>query len=109
MTDDLDTKTDAQISEIFASEVASWSDIDIRRYRGTEHISRFATDANAVLLWLERYSHVEARRLDGQWRVTIVTYYGHGIVTKHYADSHSFARAACIALIRAKRSERSSK
>lgn len=116
MNDDLDSKTDAEISEIFAVEVAGWRDADptetrehyrswippgkkpIRNCRYSERPAPFATSADAMLPWLEK--HVAAS----------MSYLPHANPGGWYASLSSvkvvaptFARAACIALIRAKR------
>ena len=138
MTDQLDQLTDAQLSEVFAREVAAWGIhsrntafwVDAEKRDGTAFDVRalvgelrFATSADAVLPFLERQRAwskgtvgqavtVYGERLspspkpegvpDSEWM--ILAPIGH-----HWNEAKplvSFARAACIALIRAKRAEK---
>ncbi len=89
--DNLDSKTDAGLDELFAVEVT-----------GARRTPPFCADANAVLPWLEKCAEVSSVFEDGSWFV--------GIEEKPAshtsfvcASSLTFARAAVIALLRAKR------
>jgi len=124
MTDDLDTKTDAQLSEIFAVEVAGWKRAFIKKRNGWVSEKGFAPlpplfaeDANDVLPWLEKNYEVHINYADRPFGENFVSQYSdawHYTVTvwpKHdergwQGEAKTFARAACIALIRSKRSEK---
>ncbi len=122
---DLDTISDERLSEVFAIEVAGfekrtegllWDEKqnrafiiggsslhDIRKKMGlpcdTGIIASYATDANAVLPWIEtklRSCDASHHRVTGLWTIEI---------DGHSASSPSFARTACIALIRSERSK----
>lgn len=123
--DDLDQKTDDEISAILALEVAQWTywpadSLDFRsheHWRDSEnevHVEpAFATDASAVLPWLEKWQKEE----DPSRHRLVKMAYGHGYLgVGHFCTMHgedhlhvgyapSFARAACVALIRAKRAQ----
>ncbi len=131
MSDDLDNKSDAELNELFAVEVAGWQvgnhglfwDSDNREAHiikgGLLHQKRtamglpsepqfcvdFCTDANAVLLWLEKGAWnlwFEGK----QWyRVTVEV----GLVGEYDGHAPTFARAAVLALIRGARAKRASK
>jgi len=109
--DSLSELTDAELSRAFAKEVCGWA---VFRYEGEadwwfsdgviKHGSKlpaFATSADAVLPWLRECDH---------WCAT--EYNGYGlwldVETPHVGDTcaPTFARAACIALIKAKRAEK---
>jgi hypothetical protein len=109
MRDELDNMGDAELSAVFAREVAGWiqekgfmrsPDFVTYVINKSESFTRFATDANAVLPWLNKQGWAAAFLpkcvtpftvcTGGQWRSI-----------DGCADS--FARAACLALIRAKR------
>lgn len=114
--DNLDTLSDAELNECFAVEVAGWKRANPEETREryqhwlppgkqpvkniiyTARPESFSTDANAVLPWLEK---------DGIWECVFVGCRGgYAVSVGHGPDSEArtFARAACIALIRAKRS-----
>jgi hypothetical protein len=148
MNDSLDSMTDAQLSEVFAVEVANiphlftlmnrglyyrvnaagytsrleeaWKvteDVaDKHVYPHDEPVSKhrlpyppFATSADAVLPWLEKCEHTfpcdEERISVSRYRAT----WGVAIAAPSWDDSPfsasaaTFPRAACLALIRAKR------
>jgi len=131
--DNLDTLSDTELSEAFAVEVAGWTlkpffpavpseDIpegptlwhDKNGFAEADQDGRaipppFATSADAVSPWLERAKGADAVRVYQKganglvdeslpllWMVTAATY---------YATAPTFARAACIALLRASRAE----
>jgi hypothetical protein len=116
MTDELDSKTDAELSEIFAVEVSAFTDCEIiDGMYGQIKVPEYSTDSNAVLPWLEKnipekyettypfggwfvYSSFD----EGKWLVSLA-HNGH---YEFHAAAKTFARAACIALIRAKRAEK---
>lgn len=117
-TDNLDTLNDAQLSEVFAVEVAGWRKITFRRREiwdahGIPYTHpTFATSADAVLPFLEKYEW-------GKFSFGPITIYGYEqrwseefgrnfrtqIVLGEGPKKATFARAACIALILAKRAE----
>lgn len=122
-TDDLDQKTDAELSEVFAVEVAeavrrpdeSKTDWFVPgqsihgRGRWLNELPPFATSADAVMPWLEKWKGretdgiVNIRRINSvppTWVVSLAADIGK---TYFYGGAHILARAACIALIRAKR------
>jgi len=125
MTDDLDTKTDANLSEIFAVEVAGWTftlgtvekwwrdgDGDFRG-AGFINLPHFATSADAVLPWMEvdflgKHGNcdMDYRTDSKEWRAHIYTDDGDFSVG---SISPKFARTACIARIRAEREKRAQK
>ena len=120
MSDELDKLTDAELSELFAVEVAGWK---VEREQFIDYWfdadgddcnnPTFATDANAVLPWLEKFKEdcVKIQLVKNSiWRFTLFkphVGFGSGN-TKCISTckSISFPRAACIALIRAKRAEK---
>jgi len=112
MTDDLDTKTDAQLSEIFAVEIAGLVKSKTFTYEGEYSIwldkkghvdePNFATSADAVLPWLEKERLAVISCNTKGWRVEIVRRSANVI----FAYSDKIARAACIALIRATRARK---
>lgn len=106
MSDELDTLEDAKLSEVFAVEVAYGPRCSKCGHFHDELnnvISEvgFATDANAVLPWLEKHANPVCEKRDGVWSVYLFTM---GDTPK--ASDKSLARAACIALIRAKRASK---
>lgn len=132
MTDDLDNKTDRELNEIFAEEVAGWTPhrglMHTEFSRGSEWLTdapRFCTDANAVLPWLGNHhwrgnsNGCSGSNSDRYPHYTIfvterpVAECPERFGREHCGDSFvgdliapSFARAAVIALIRAKRAEK---
>lgn len=125
MSDALDTLPDAALSEVFAVEVAGWTEIryeegenvDIegrciypwsgirgRNSKGErDFIPHFATSTDAVLPYLEKHNEVfvEFFAATKLWQVLIVG--------KDRGVSTTFARAAGLALIQAKRAEKRSR
>jgi hypothetical protein len=124
-TDNLDSLSDSALSETFAVEVAGWrllipkkgnvaalwenaaGETRERDGFGTYCISpdHFATSADAVLPWLvaegwtcdnsEKTEPCKVRVWpEGRWHIPII------------GTAPTFARAACIALIRSKRAEK---
>lgn len=126
MSDELNQLTDAQLSEVFAVEVAGWKRGDVRwppgeadetagwippgekSPRGYPCCPSFATSADAVLPFVHKAGWAECLQWDMEngkptafrWRVRVVGRRG-GYIE---GEAPTFARAACIALIRAKRS-----
>lgn len=98
----LDTLSDAELNERFAVEVAGGRIHDRRDSESVlveingeiDWLPHFSTDANAVLPWLENKYWESWPDGDGSRCVE---------VTGHLGFAPTFARAACIALIRAKR------
>lgn len=113
-----DALNDAQLSEVFAVEVAGWAihsrntacwvdaaerDGMMERVHAFVGELEFATSADAVLPFLEAtknwsgaaYPHAR----DSQAKHSVC------IEFNHVGCSSTFARAACIALLRAKRAE----
>ncbi len=88
--DNLDSKTDAGLDELFAVEVT-----------GARRTPPFCTDPAAVLPWLEKCAHgwdcsfQVGQCLSGNYRVRF---------DGHCGVSNSFARSAVLALLRSKRS-----
>jgi len=93
VSDELDKLSDAELSDVFAVTMGVTCDPD-----------DYATSADAVMPWLEKREWsangglgcmpVAVRVLDENYR-------------EHRSSAPTFARAACIALIRAKRAENS--
>lgn len=100
-TDDLDSKTDAALNRIFGVEVAG---IYNKKGRKRKRRIDYCNDPSAVISYLSTH-HCDCRNNAGSgWQISLYSFYP----TLHaYAASHAvfitFARAACIALIRAKR------
>jgi len=121
MSDELDTKTDGELSGVFAVGVAGWRDdtelpnvfwrtkrkggegLTLERKKGFD---KFATDANAVMPWLGKFGDAAASFCPedkGRWYVGIT---GFGGEFCECAFASTFARAACVALIRAARARK---
>lgn len=112
MNDELETMTDAQLNEAVALEVAGWREIEKGNFTsrlfgnasGDEKWSdefHYATSANEVLPLLEKQNCDMIFDSDRQWQCII-----HVPTTGKFlpnCSNKSFARAACIALLRAKR------
>lgn len=114
MTDNLDTLSDAALSETFAVEVAGFRDdphmpqlfwLDAEGNAVGKHdddgvsVDFFATSADAVLPWLP--NSCDAWRNGIGWFFCLYTEQGN-----IRGDAPTFARAAAIAFIRAKRAEK---
>lgn len=100
--DNLDQLSDAALSETFAVEVAGytkqWADF-------TGPTLTFATSADAVLPWVEQHAeHINTHRCSSHWTVAICI--PNEKRRNFVASASNFPRAACIALIRAKRAEK---
>lgn len=82
-------------------------DFDVRD-RGS--LIDWCTDANAVLPWLEKYQNALPCWIAGSWQTTISKEVGEGetfdVVALGDAEAPTFARAAVLALIRAKRASK---
>jgi hypothetical protein len=112
MTDELDKMSEAELNRIFAVEVAGWhADLPIQYTSGyrpgsdrPEPIPPYATDANAVLPWLEKNDSWHGG-YDGTGGP--ITYECEVFSRASYfkAMAPTFARAACVSLIRAKRAQ----
>lgn len=114
MNDILDKLRDDTLSEIFAVEVAGWelvADFENRKMWKTPQgliwggATSFATSADAVLPWLEKHGYAKAQLVSGSdqpmlWYISYPVKSGWDEV---HGKAPTFARAACIALIRAKR------
>lgn len=123
---DPEALSEAELGETFAVEVAGWrarraegyvaayeivfadgslSDI---KYGSASHAfaveARFASSADAVLPWLMKYDSWMAQHGIGD--VMVSTDHDHGDPDGYVGIAPTFARAACIALIRAKRAEK---
>ena len=104
MSDELDQLSDAALSERFAVEVAGiWPENYSPELHGI-----FATSADAVLPMLRNYEYVDVSREHEdpprEWCVVLsVTRESRPI---YFGQAPTFARAACIALLRAKRAEK---
>lgn len=128
MNEELNSLPDQELSERFAVEVDRWT---CERDDGRDFFGEgarphlywiapgttlrlaschpFATDSNAVLLWLDRVSDMawDAARGPGGFRVSLNLrqYHGFSLGNPRIIDAFAptFARAGCIAMIRAKR------
>lgn len=105
MNDELDHMTDAALSEAFAVECAGCSDdrwyyTSPSKDTGSYLIPPFATSADAVLPFLAGACRLAEFRWNPAGRLVLHRHHGPSICV----DAPTFARAACIALIRAKRS-----
>lgn len=136
MNDDLDQKTDAELNEIFAVEVAGLRKVPAEDYGadgfwekvphpralvsgGRFTLPFFSTDANAVLPYIHEFGlqkfpggepyYFEAKspicREQG-WMLRLMFAHHDGDIVSEQTEAPTFARAACIALIRAKRAEK---
>lgn len=119
MNDELDKLSDLELSIHFAREVALWSlnfengywirpdGSEVLREDGDEGpaFPIFATSADAVLPWLEKEWWDANHRWTPLFRAFNVWIKESESKVSGYGSSPSFARAACIALIRAKRAE----
>lgn len=133
MKDQLDSLTDSALAEAFAVEVAGWKnrfathDDPIQRggSRLPNHFGPsvmawwhedsarfpgvyvapppFATSVDAVLPWLEKAPHVEITHINGVW---VISVHADVYVCSGQADAPTFARAACLALLRAARAKK---
>ena len=115
--DKLEQLTDAELSEVFAVEVGGWTKEPRGRpwnevmclidEKGKINNPQYATDANAVLPWLEKHANengsVEMRFRFGFWRASL--YEMENFLPECSMEETTFPRAACIALIHAKRAE----
>lgn len=128
MSDNLDIISDAALNEVFAVEVAALTEIrDSTRWEmtdppddpivrvgrddngGKNAVKDFSTDANAVLPWLEKQRALNfnvaaamgTRITTGVvWSVRLIDLRDNQMMQ---GEAPTFARAVCIALIRAKR------
>lgn len=113
MNDELEKLSDDQLSEVFAMEVEG-----MRPYkdgfwhsapplRSIVQLPSFATSADAVLPFLngKPYGVVQGVHNCPINKVAVIIYTG-SIQTDHQAIAPTLARAACIALIRAKRAQK---
>lgn len=108
--DDIDHLSDEKLSETFAVEVAGWvhgqfvndwwrpgSDM-------VEPVPSFATDANAVMPYLDKHHCSIRNEAGGGWQVSLLGgFYQMQVKGASTEKFLTFARAACIALIRAAR------
>lgn len=111
MSSNLDAMTDAKLNELFASEVAKVK-FELRGKRKTPYLISDSTplpdycnDANAVLPFLgelNQWSCINKMTI-GYWWITVSACATPP--TTFIGQSDTFARAAVIALIRAKRHE----
>jgi hypothetical protein len=102
MSDTLDQLTDAELSEVFAVEVAGIPRLGFVITDSPAPRPLFATSADAVLPFLEQAlpNCCRPSSLGGRWEIEVA----HG-----YGCAPTLARAACIALLRAERSKINSK
>lgn len=101
MNDNLDQKTDEELDQIFALEVARWRrnlSWWVDRDGKTRDDSHFCASANKVLPWLEkwRYSEIDWNRITLLWTVQLQN-------GECVGSAATFARAAVIAMIRGNR------
>jgi hypothetical protein len=121
MTPELESMPDAQLAEVFAVECAGWTKLTDEwrdkhfwsdkykwlpagEYPAVSPVREcfFATSADAVLTFLEAARDWRAYR-DQYSEVIRVSV---GLVCVNIGVAPTFARAACIALIRAKRAQK---
>lgn len=113
MKPDIEQLPDAQLSAIFAREVAGWAgdfvywkDAEGKEVTDDEEYPIapfFATSADAVMPFVEKVAcSPHRRRLPDAWLFFVALQDG----TYVKAEATTFARAACIALIKAKRAEK---
>lgn len=122
MNHDLEQKSDAELDAIFTTEVAGWTREPFNKSFWKTHdgknvhislVPKFTTDANAALPWLEKHPYVSIDRVAGDgWQVAIMSHtelasggYEEGVTAEAWCDT--LARASVIALIKAKRAEKS--
>lgn len=124
MNDELDNLTDSALSEVFALEIAGWINQGLAKNmpaflhkwktnNGNQFWDTrleplpFATSADAVLPFMmgKPFGVVHGVHKCPPNKVAVIIYTG-SIQTDHQAISSAFARAACIALIKAKRAEK---
>lgn len=119
--DDLDSKPERELNELFAVEVAGltdlhWSAVSERLScadpsGGRMEVPPFSTSADAVLTWLEKWPDVNIHRVgcDG-WQVAIMnvkrTAQGEDIGIVSDTWEATFPLAATKALIRAYRAQK---
>lgn len=96
--DNLDTLPNCEISALFAKEVAGWTDAELEIGNPT-----FSLFADEVLPWLKHVVFSVSRTAGGGEELG---YYMKILFTPIQASAPTFARAACIALIRARRAEK---
>ena len=104
MSDELDKLDDAALSEVFAVEVAGWSFLANEWFAGDfamDGLPTFATSADAVLPFLNAAGWRGANVVSGADCWIYI-----GPLLDVYAYAPTLARAACLALIRAKRAEK---
>ena len=114
MNDELEELTDAGLSKVFAVEVAGFirKGVLMHKKDGCWMLNPpdFATDANTVLPWLEKRFSIANYYPKGicgvTWMVCIMKIPVISKQTLGEATQKTFPRAACIALIRAKRAEK---
>lgn len=113
-TRSLETRSDAQLNELFAIEVAGWRSLVGSTNEGwlgippasrgyAEAVPNWCGDPQKVLLWLGKDWDVRTR--NGVVRVTV---YRPSEESEGEATDYNFARACVIAVIRAKRAEKGS-
>lgn len=128
MSDDLDSKTDRELDELFATTVAGWGIVPTENgqlygYKNNaisydvaamppQAIPEFTTSADDVLPWLENHrwkapceeTTVTIFRDSGKWTVILpaASWNDSGFS----GTAPTFAKAACLALLRAKRAEK---
>lgn len=116
MNDELDSLSDQELSERFAVEVAGWT----RGYLGNPtmwvhpdgapmgFIPEFSRSADAVLPFCEKFDNTVIVFNSGSWSVEIQKETGtvegedYDIVSIAEYDDPKLARAACLALLKAK-------
>lgn len=106
MNDGLDKMSDSDLSVAFAIQVAGWYYFNAGWRNSDDEACespRFSTSADAVMPWLEGNFYSVAFDPDEGYKITVVQNHWpkEPIITE--GTSPTFARAACIALIRAKR------
>lgn len=124
--DSLDAKSDAELNQLFSVEVVrrrfdqtvayGWRDSKGARRPTAEWPENFCADANAVLFWLENWHRenpmnrsIEISRAGNcrmDWFITLVIENEEQKYDYSMGTASTFARAACLSLIRAKRASK---
>ena len=111
----LEDMTDAELSEAFALEVAGWRKNIMDEWEDTNGKAiwddftdwpgnpNFATSADAVLPWLEKYGKFNIHHSNGGIYEVEIDRLGQQPCNFYFGSATTMARAAAIALIKAKR------
>ena len=123
MNDELESLSPTELDKVFALEVAGWTEILKRVDRSHDEPAheywwwrttdgreaacpdRFSSDANAVLPFLKGF-HAYDWHIDKEERERIGSNVCVALINAPCSMAPTFARAACLALIKAKRASR---